>query len=125
MTYAYDPRQAWAKDQIDALRAAGGDVKISFGGASGIEPAQACTSADALATEYGAVVDAYGLKYVDFDIEGSAVAEPASIALRSQALVKLQQSHPGLRISLTPPVLPTGLDANGLNVVNAAKNAGG
>src|SRR5207237_3871207 len=34
---AYDPRAAWGKDQIDALRAAGGDVKISFGGANGIE----------------------------------------------------------------------------------------
>lgn len=121
---AYDPRQAWAKDQIDAIRAAGGDVKISFGGASGIELAQACGSASALAAEYGAVVDAYNLSYVDFDIEGSAVAEPASIALRSQALVLLQQSHPGLRISLTLPILPTGLDANGLNVLNAAKNAG-
>jgi hypothetical protein len=121
---AYDPRQAWAKDQIDALRAAGGDVKVSFGGASGIELAQACTSVDALAAEYGAVVDAYGLNYVDFDIEGSAVAEPASISLRSQALAKLQQTHPSLRISLTLPVLPTGLDANGLNVVTSAKNAG-
>ena len=73
---AYDPRQAWAKDQIDAVRAAGGDVKISFGGATGIELAQACTSVDALTAEYEAVVNAYNLKYVDFDIEGSAVADP-------------------------------------------------
>jgi hypothetical protein len=121
---AYDPRQAWAKDQVDAIRAAGGDVKISFGGASGIELAQACSSVDALEAEYAAVVDAYHLTYADFDIEGSAVAEPASISLRSQALAKLQQTHPGLRISLTLPVLPSGLDANGLNVVTAAKNAG-
>ncbi|MFH9352030.1 carbohydrate binding domain-containing protein [Kitasatospora sp. NPDC017646] len=28
---AYDPRTGWAKDQVDALRAAGGDVKLSFG----------------------------------------------------------------------------------------------
>ncbi|WP_329129288.1 cellulose binding domain-containing protein [Streptomyces sp. NBC_01476] len=121
---AYDPRQAWAKDQIDAIRAAGGDVKISFGGASGIELAQACSSVDALTTEYAAVVDAYSLSYADFDIEGAAVAEPASIALRSQALAKLQQTHPGLRISLTLPVLPNGLTSDGLNVVTAAKNAG-
>lgn len=121
---ATDPRQAWAKGQIDAIRAAGGDVKVSFGGASGIELAQACTSVDALTAEYAAVVDAYGLTYVDFDIEGSAVAEPASISLRAQALVRLQQTHPNLRISLTLPVLPTGLDANGLNVVTSVKNAG-
>lgn len=121
---AYDPRQAWAKDQIDAVRAAGGDVKISFGGASGIELAQACTSVDALTAEYAAVVDAYDLTYADFDIEGSAVAEPASIALRSQALAKLQQTHPGLKISLTLPVLPEGLTSDGLNVVSSAINAG-
>ena len=59
---AYDPRQAWAKDQIDAIRAGGGDVKISFGGASGIELAQACSDVGALTAEYKAVVDAYGLK---------------------------------------------------------------
>jgi hypothetical protein len=121
---AYDPRSAWQKDEVDKVRAAGGDVKISFGGASGIELAQACTDANSLATEYAAVVDAYGASYVDFDIEGAAVAEPASIARRSQALAQLQQSHPGLKISLTLPVLPQGLTADGLNVVNAAKNAG-
>jgi hypothetical protein len=121
---AYDPRTAWQKSEIDKLRAAGGDVKISFGGASGIELAQACTDVNKLAAEYSAVVNAYGAKYADFDIEGAAVAEPASISRRSQALAKVQQSHSGLKISLTLPVLPEGLTADGLNVVKAAKNAG-
>ncbi|MET7477316.1 cellulose binding domain-containing protein [Streptomyces sp. NPDC005648] len=121
---AYDPRDGWAKDQIDAVRAAGGDVKVSFGGASGIELAQACGSVDALYTEYDAVVSAYGLKYVDFDIEGAATADPASVARRSQALARLQQAHPGLRISLTLPVLPEGLTSDGLNVVKSARDAG-
>ncbi|MFD9792731.1 cellulose binding domain-containing protein [Streptomyces sp. NPDC059070] len=62
---AYDPRTGWAKDQIDAVRAAGGDVKVSFGGASGVELAQACTDVNALYTEYAAVVDAYHLTYAD------------------------------------------------------------
>jgi hypothetical protein len=121
---AYDPRAAWGLDQINALRAAGGDVKISFGGASGIELAQACGTAGALTAEYQAVVSAYGLKYIDFDIEGAAVAEPASISLRSQAMAALQAANPSLKISLTLPALPTGLDANGLNVVRAAQAAG-
>ncbi len=121
---AYDPRAAWAKDQIDAIRAAGGDVKISFGGASGIELAQACTDADSLFAEYDAVVNAYGLTYVDFDIEGAAVADPASVQRRSLALARLQQAHPGLRISLTLPVLPEGLTSDGLNVVKSAIDAG-
>jgi hypothetical protein len=121
---AYDPRQAWGKDQIDAIRAGGGDVKVSFGGASGIELAQACTDVGALTAEYKAVVDAYGLKYIDLDIEGAGVAEPASIARRSQALAQLQQQVPGLKVSLTLPVLPTGLTADGLNVVQSAVSAG-
>jgi hypothetical protein len=121
---AYDPRAAWAKDQIDAVRARGGDVKISFGGASGIELAQACSTPAAVAAEYQAVVDAYALKYIDLDIEGAAVAEPASIARRSQALALLQSARPSVKISLTLPVLPEGLTADGLNVVRAARDAG-
>lgn len=121
---AYDPRQKWAKDQIDAIRAGGGDVKVSFGGATGIELAQACPDVNTLFAEYDAVVTAYDLKYIDLDIEGSAAAEPASIARRSQALARLQQAHPDLKISLTLPVLPTGLTSDGLNVVRSARDAG-
>jgi hypothetical protein len=121
---AFDPRQKQFADQIAAIRLAGGDVKVSFGGATGVELAQACTSVSALQAEYQAVVDAYGLKYVDLDIEGAAVADTASVARRSTALAGLQKANPGLKISLTLPVLPEGLTADGLNVVRSAKNAG-
>jgi hypothetical protein len=121
---AYDPRSQWELSDINAVRARGGDVKISFGGANGIELAQACSSVSALTAEYQAVVTAYSLKYIDFDIEGSAVAEPASISLRSQAMKALQNANPNLKISLTLPVLPSGLTQDGINVVTAAKNAG-
>lgn len=121
---AYDPRTGWQRDEINKLRSAGGDVKISFGGASGIELAYYCTTPTTLANEYDAVVNAYALKYVDFDIEGAAVADPATIGRRSQALKILQDRHPGLRISLTLPVLPNGLTSDGVNVVQSAKNAG-
>ncbi|WP_067498940.1 chitinase, partial [Actinoplanes sp. TFC3] len=121
---AYDPRQGWARDQIDAVRAAGGDVKISFGGATGIELAQACSSVSALQAEYQAVVSAYNLKYIDLDIEGSATADPTSVTRRSQALAALQRANPSLRVSFTLPVLPEGLTADGLNVVRSARDAG-
>jgi hypothetical protein len=121
---AYDPRTAWGKDQIDAIRARGGDVKISFGGAAGSELAQVCSTAQATATEYQAVVDAYQLRYLDVDIEGSAVADPVSILRRSQALSILQQNRPNLKISLTLPVLPEGLDANGFAVLKSARDNG-
>jgi cellulose binding protein with CBM2 domain len=121
---AFDPRQKQFADQIAAVRAAGGDVKVSFGGATGIELAQACTSTSALQAEYQAVVSAYNLKYVDFDIEGAAVADPTTIARRSTAIAALQKANPGLKVSLTLPVLPEGLTADGVNVVKSAKNAG-
>jgi hypothetical protein len=121
---AYDPRAGWARDQVDAVRARGGDVKISFGGATGIELAQACTSVSALQAEYQAVVSAYNLKYIDLDIEGGATGDTASVTRRSQALAALQRANPGLRVSFTLPVLPEGLTADGLNVVRSARDAG-
>ncbi len=121
---AYDPRTGWQKEEIQKLRAAGGDVKISFGGASGIELAYYCTTPTTLANEYDAVVKAYSLKYADFDIEGAAVADPTTIQRRSQALKILQDRNPGLKISLTLPVLPNGLTQDGVNVVKSAKDAG-
>jgi Cellulose binding domain/Glycosyl hydrolases family 18 len=121
---AFDPRAKQFGDQISALRAAGGDVKVSFGGATGIELAQACTDVKALQAEYQAVVSAYGLKYIDLDIEGAAVADPTTVTRRSTALAALQKANPGLKISLTLPVLPEGLTADGLGVIRAAKDAG-
>ncbi len=121
---AYDPRQRWGLDQISAIRTAGGNVKVSFGGASGIELAQACSSVDSLVVEYQAVVSAYSLKYADFDIEGAATADPASVNRRSQAIARLQQANPGLKVSFTLPVLPEGLTTDGLNVVRSARDAG-
>jgi hypothetical protein len=121
---AFDPRTRPFADQIAAVRASGGDVRVSFGGATGIELAQACTDVRALQAEYQAVVSAYGLKYIDLDIEGAAVADPTTIARRSTALAALQKANSGLKISLTLPVLPEGLTGDGLNVVRSAKNAG-
>ncbi|MGX2994033.1 cellulose binding domain-containing protein [Streptomyces sp. JNUCC 64] len=120
----FDPRSGWASDNIAALRALGGEVKVSFGGAGGRELAQTCDSVDALFTEYDAVVRQYGLTHADFDIEGSATTDPVSIERRSAALARLQRAHPALRVSLTLPVTPNGLTATGLSVVRSARDAG-
>ena len=83
---------------------------ISLGGASGTSLAQWYAarglSAQALATAYAGIVTTYSLNRIDFDIEGAAVAEPASIALNAQALKLLQQQMPQLEIWYTLPVLP-------------------
>lgn len=125
---AYDPVTGWDKADIDAFRADGGDVRVSFGGANGTELAQSCTSVSALAAQYQQVVDTYGLDRIDFDIEGAAVTDHASIDRRSAALAQVQAAQRAkgldLRVSLTLPVLPTGLTADGVYVLQSAKNAG-
>ena len=110
--------------QIGALRAKGGDVRVSFGGASGSELATTCSSADALATAYGKAVDAYGLTKVDFDVEGGALPDTAANTRRAQAIARLQQLHPDLDVSFTLPVMPEGLTQDGVNLLANAKSNG-
>ncbi|RJQ78658.1 hypothetical protein D5S17_12685 [Pseudonocardiaceae bacterium YIM PH 21723] len=121
---AYDPDQGWQKEEIDALRSMGGEINVSFGGLAGTELAQSCTDVNAIAQEYTDVVKAYGLKYIDFDIEGAAVPDKVSVDRRSQALVKVQKDNPGLQISLTLPVMPYGLTAEGNYILASAKQYG-
>ncbi|KAJ3327495.1 hypothetical protein HDU93_001907, partial [Gonapodya sp. JEL0774] len=110
--------------QINTLRANGGDVGISFGGANGVELAQATTtSVQDLVTAYKSVIDMYSLRRIDFDIEGAAVEEKASVDRRNKAIAQLQKQYvteSKLRISYTLPVLPTGLTAGGVALLENA-----
>ena len=109
---------------IANLRAAGGDVIISFGGAGGSELAQVYTSASALQAAYQQVVTKYSLKWMDLDIEGAFVADAVHINLRNQALKNLQAANPGLKVSYTLPVMPEGLDQYCLDLLSNAKTNG-
>jgi hypothetical protein len=110
--------------EINELRARGGDVMASFGGAAGVELAAAHPTASALEAAYQAAIDAYGLTHVDFDIEGAWLADAVTIQRRSIAIAGLQSAAAAegrlLRVWLTLPVLPTGLTADGFNVVASA-----
>ncbi|MFF2381003.1 cellulose binding domain-containing protein [Streptomyces sp. NPDC058108] len=110
--------------QIGALRAKGGDVRVSFGGASGSELATTCSSPDALAAVYGKAVDAYKLTKVDFDVEGGALPNTAANTRRAKAIAKLQQQHPGLDVSFTLPVMPEGLTQDGVSLLSDARANG-
>ncbi|MFD9130636.1 cellulose binding domain-containing protein [Kitasatospora sp. NPDC059571] len=114
--------------QIGALRSAGGDVRVSFGGANGSELAAACSSAADLAAAYQKAVDAYGLTKVDFDIEGGALADTAANGRRAQAIAQLQKNAAAkgrtLDVSFTLPALPSGLTQDGINLVSGAKSGG-
>src|SRR5690349_3524807 len=114
---------------VQGIRAAGGDVIISFGGASGTELALGCTTVSSLQAAYQAVLNKYSVNSstpvrLDFDIEGGATTDQASINRRNSALIGLKNANPGLVISYTLPVLPTGLVASGVNILNSVKTDG-
>jgi len=109
---------------IGTVRSLGGDTIVSFGGASGQELAQVCTSVSSLQAQYQAVIDKYNFTRIDFDVEGAAVADPTSINRRNQALTGLEAAAKSagrtLKVSYTLPILPTGLTQDGLNVLTSA-----
>ena len=112
---------------IADFQAVGGSVMVSFGGAADNSLAYAYAvrgkTPQDLADAYLQVIDKYDLTRIDFDIEGTALTDQASIALRSEALALLQQARPDIELWYTLPVLPSGLTFNGLNVVRSALQA--
>ena len=114
--------------QVQSVRALGGDVAVSFGGANGQELAEVLTDPAALKAAYVKVIDAYGLTRIDFDIEGAGVNNRAAIDRRNSVVAQIQNERAavgkGLEVWYTLPVLPTGLTADGLYVVNSAIKAG-
>jgi hypothetical protein len=121
---AYSTASGYRLADINSFRALGGDVIVSFGGASGTELAAYITDTNRLKLAYQSVIDRYAATWVDFDIEGTWVADPVSINRRSLVLAALQADAVAggrlLQVSLTLPVLPTGLDNNGMNVLRSA-----
>ena len=107
--------------RIVRLRARGGDIVVSFGGAANQELSVACTNPTKLLDAYRHVVDRYGVKTLDFDIEGAALTDTAANQRRALVLRQLQQwsDHAGrhLDIWLTLPVTPSGLDSDGVALV--------
>lgn len=122
------PNGVTIQSEVQALQQMGGSVTISFGGAAGIDPAVAAVTnhqgASALQAEYQSVINRYGVTSLDFDIEGAAETNTAANALRDAAIKGLEAANPRLTISYTLPVLPTGLDNNGLAVIQQAVKDG-
>ncbi|GGZ15706.1 chitinase [Streptomyces poonensis] len=108
--------------RISALTDSGATVRVSFGGASGTELAEACGSASELAEAYGQALDAAGASAADFDVEGDALTDSDSIDLRSEAIALLQEERSDLSVSFTLPVMPSGLDDDSVALLESANN---
>src|SRR6266568_1420032 len=113
-------RDTLISEHVAKLRAAGGDVIIAFGGYDGIELAQACSDIASLQSAYQQVVDKYKARILDFDVEHLALDDQASIDRRNLAITNLAKANPGLRINFTLPATPSGLTAQGVNVLKSA-----
>jgi hypothetical protein len=110
--------------EITTAEADGAQPIVSFGGEAGSELAVSCSSLSQLTAAYQSVITALHVTHIDFDIEGAEIAYPADNALRFQAINALEAANPGLVVSVTIPVLPSGPDANGQAFLAAAKAAG-
>jgi hypothetical protein len=110
---------------INAIRSAGGDVEISFGGWSGNKLGPNCSSASALAGAYQQVINAYGLKYIDIDIENTDEFENATVQDRILGAVKtVKQNNPGITTIVTFGTGTSGPNSWGTRLVNQAAALG-
>ncbi|MEV7072174.1 carbohydrate binding domain-containing protein [Streptomyces sp. NPDC093990] len=112
---------------INSIRSAGGDIVPSIGGWSGNKLGPNCSTPEALAGAYQKVIDAYGLKAIDVDIENTDEFENATVQDRIlNALKIVKANNPGLRTILTFGTTTTGPTYWGNRLIEQAKalNAG-
>ncbi|MFF8683138.1 ricin-type beta-trefoil lectin domain protein [Streptomyces sp. NPDC015237] len=106
---------------INTVRAAGGDVIPSFGGWSGNKLESSCSSAGELASAYQRVINAYGLKAIDIDIEAAAYDSPTVQQRTVDALRTVKANNPGLKVYVT---FGTGQNGPDTSLINRAAAAG-
>ncbi|WP_066949472.1 CBM35 domain-containing protein [Microtetraspora fusca] len=109
---------------INSIRAAGGDIVVSFGGWSGAKLGEKCSSASALAGAYQKVINAYKLKVIDIDIEDTEFTT-ASVRQRViDALKIVKTNNPGIKTIITMGTTPNGPDSTGADLINRGAAAG-
>jgi hypothetical protein len=110
---------------INQIRAAGGDVEISFGGWQGNKLGPNCSSASALAGALQQVINTYHLKYVDMDIENTDEMENATVQDRILGALKIvKANNPGITTIVTIGTATTGPSYWGTRLIQQAKALG-
>jgi chitinase len=109
---------------IDAIRAAGGDVVVSFGGYGGTKLGQTCGTPQATAAAEQTIIDKYSLHALDFDLEEPEYENAAAINNELGAAQILQANNPGLYESITIPGTTSGTGYFGQQLLNNAKTLG-
>ena len=110
---------------ISQIKAAGADVVPSIGGWSGNKLGPNCGSVDALAGAYQKVINAFGLKAIDIDIENTDEFENTVVADRIVGALKvIKQNNPSVKTIVTFGTTPTGPSYYGTRLVQQAKALG-
>ncbi|MGK3200998.1 ricin-type beta-trefoil lectin domain protein [Amycolatopsis sp. MEPSY49] len=109
------------QNTINAVRAGGGDVIPSFGGYSGNKLESSCGSAGELAAGYQKVINTYGLKAIDIDIEADAYSNPTVQQRTVDALKTVRANNPGIKLYVT---FGTGQSGPDSSLVNRAAQSG-
>ncbi len=101
---------------------------VSFGGRANTDLAVDCPDAASLTRAYQAVVDAYHVRVLDFDIEGAALQDASAVRRQAEAAHTLEAAaaahHQPLDLWLTLPVDTNGLQGNAVAVIDAMLRAG-
>jgi hypothetical protein len=106
---------------VTTVRANGGDVVPSFGGYSGNKLESSCNSAGELAGAYQKVIDAYGLKAIDIDIEADAYSSATVQQRTVDALKTVKADNPGLKVYVT---IGTGQSGPDTGLIDRAASSG-
>jgi hypothetical protein len=110
---------------INAIKAAGGQVQISFGGWSGNKLGPSCSSPAAYAGAVQQVINAHQPNVVDFDIENSDEFENYTVQDRIlQGLIIVKQNNPNVKIAVTIGTGRSGPEGAGTRLINRAAQLG-
>jgi chitinase len=124
----YDNEPSWGgyypvasdfySDIISKVKKNKGRLICSFGGADGNELATVIEKPNDIFAAYDKVIRKHNFKFVDFDIEGSALYNTVANKKRATAIRNLKKKYKDLHVSLTVPVMPYGLEKDVLNLVD-------
>ena len=110
---------------ISQIKAAGADIVPSVGGWSGNKLGPNCTSVDALAGAYQKIINAFGLKAIDIDIENTDEFENTAVQDRVLGALKvIKQNNPSVKTILTFGTSTTGPTYYGTRLVQQARALG-
>ena len=111
-------------EEINTLRKNGGDIIISFGGASGRELATTISDVKKLQQAYQKVIDRYKLTWMDLDIEGAVLKDTEANTRRNKAVVGLQKDNPNMVLAYCLPADPEGLSSRAVSLLKDAVKQG-